>query len=50
MIDKALYDSEFKVNFKNHHNARIKFLKSVPFFSKWTRTTLAKFSYYLKRQ
>jgi CRP-like cAMP-binding protein len=49
VIDKALYDTELK-NIKNTHNAKIKFLASIPFFSRWTKTTLAKFTYYLKRE
>jgi hypothetical protein len=49
VIDKALYESDFKVSIKTHHLSRITLLKGVPFFSKWTKTTLAKFSYYLKR-
>jgi hypothetical protein len=48
VIDKNMYDEDLK-NIKNYHNARIKYLKSVPFFTSWTRTTLAKFTYYLKR-
>ncbi len=43
-----MYDSELK-NIKNVHNSKIKFLASIPFFSNWTKTTLAKFTYYLKR-
>ena len=49
IIDKQMYDSEFK-NIKNHHNARIKYLQTIPFFATWTRTTLAKFTYYLTRE
>ncbi len=48
IIDKALYDTDLK-NIKNTHNAKIKFLQSIPFFCNWTKTTLAKFTYYLKR-
>lgn len=37
------------MNIKNHHNNKIKFLQEIPFFAKWSRTALAKFTYYMKK-
>jgi hypothetical protein len=49
VIDKSLYDHDFKASLRNYHISKIKFLQSVPVFAKWTRTTLAKFSYFMTK-
>ena len=49
-LDKQSYDRILKKGFQNLLNANVKFLQSIPFFSKWTKNSLAKFSYYFQKK
>ena len=49
VIDKATYERDFKEHLKIHLNTKIKYLKSLPLFQEWTRTTLARFTYFMEK-
>lgn len=49
VVDKATYERDFKQHLKDHLNKKIKYLKSLSLFQEWTRTTLAKFTYFMEK-
>jgi len=48
VIDKQSYDKVIRQIQKKIQNERVQFLRSIPFFAKWTKTSLTKFSLMLK--
>ncbi|CDW71386.1 UNKNOWN [Stylonychia lemnae] len=49
-LDRQSYDKVLKKIQQNQLNLNIKFLQSIPFFSKWTKNSVAKFSYYFEKK
>ena len=48
VIEKFSYDKVIRTIQKKMQNERISFLRQIPFFAKWTKSSLTKFSYGLK--
>lgn len=46
VLNKDDYNKVFKKIEKKRMNEKIAFLKSIPYFSKWTNMALSKFTYY----
>ena len=49
-LDRQGYDKVLKKSQANVLNNHIRFLQSIPFFAKWTKNSLAKFSYYFSKR
>ena len=48
-LDRQGYDKVLKRIHQNQLNANVKFLQSIPFFARWTKVSVAKFSYLFEK-